>query len=71
MSTLPSNDLPRKQTASVYTVMLALSALFLLIAVIAMFIELGRYAPQYWNTSEARPNVQVSVPPASDVRFLA
>ena len=45
--------------------MLALSVLFMLIAVIAMFIELGRYAPQYYDTGEARPNVQVSLPPSS------
>lgn len=62
MSTLPSNEIPRKQTANVYTVMLACSALFMLIAVIAMFIELRRYEPEYYNTSSARPNVQVSLP---------
>lgn len=65
MSTLPSNEIPRKQTANVYTVMLALSVLFMLIAVIAMFVELRRYAPEYYNTSSARPNVQVSLPPSA------
>jgi len=45
----------RKQPANVYTVMLILSVVFLLIAVIAMIIEYGRYAPDYWKTSTARP----------------
>lgn len=39
--------------------MLLLSMLFLLVAVIAMFIENGRWAPQYFNTQEARPQVLV------------
>ena len=58
MSTLPSND-TGKQPPSVYTVMLVLSMVFLLIAVIAMWIELNRWAPDYFRTSTAQPNVQV------------
>ena len=58
MSTLPSIE-NRKQPPSVYTVMLLLSMLFLLIAVIAMFIELNRWAPDRWNTQTATPQVMV------------
>ncbi len=59
MSTLPSNEPVRKQPPSVYTVMLILSTVFMLIAVIAMFVEAGRWGPDYWNVSSARPNVMV------------
>ena len=31
----------------------------LLIAVIAMFVELNRWAPDYWRTGEATPSVMV------------
>ena len=58
MSTLPPSD-NAKQPPSVYTVMLVLSMVFLLIAVIAMFIELNRWEPDYWRTNQARPTVQV------------
>lgn len=61
MSTLPSTD-NQKQPPSVYTVMLVLSMVFLLIAVIAMWIELNRWAPDYFRTREAEPVVQVVVP---------
>lgn len=54
MLTPVSNSL-RKHHANVYTVMLALSVAFLLIAVIAMIVEIRRYAPEYSNTSAARP----------------
>jgi hypothetical protein len=47
----------RKQPPNVYTVMLIVSVLFMLIAVVAMVIELRRYAPEYSTTSTARPNV--------------
>ncbi|MEL6104765.1 MAG: hypothetical protein AAFU85_01955 [Planctomycetota bacterium] len=61
MSTLPSSE-TRKQPPSVYTVMLLLSMLFLLIAVIAMFIELNRWAPDYHRTKQHEPSlVQVIV----------
>jgi len=53
--TKAGGSVPRKQPANVYTVMLILSVLFLLIAVIAMVIEYGRYAPDYWKTTNARP----------------
>ncbi len=66
MSTLPSTE-NRKQPPSIYTVMLFLSMIFLLIAVIAMFIELRRWAPDYYRTQEAQPSVMVM--PADDVRF--
>ncbi len=58
MSIQPSTD-NRKQPPSIYTVMLLLSMLFMLIAVISMFVELQRWAPDYFNTSTARPNVMV------------
>ncbi len=57
MSTQLSNLASRKQPMSIYVVMLILSALFLFIAVVAMWIEARRYAPDYWQTSTARPNV--------------
>ncbi len=57
MSTQPSSDRLRKQPANVYTVMLLLSMLFMLVAVIAMYVELNRYAPEYYKTSSATPNV--------------
>ena len=59
MSTLPSTKTKTKQPASVYTVMLFLSMLFMLIAVIAMWIEYERYAPQYWKTQDAKPRVMI------------
>ena len=67
MSTLPQSD-HAKQPPSVYTVMLVLSMVFLLIAVIAMFIELRRWGPDYWRTNQARPMVQLVAPaaPAAD-----
>jgi hypothetical protein len=57
VSTQLSNPASRKQPLSIYVVMLILSALFLFIAVVAMWIEARRYAPDYWQTSTARPNV--------------
>lgn len=59
MSTQLSTE-NRKQPPSVYTVMLLLSMLFLLIAVIAMIIELRRWQPDYFNTQQARPMVMVT-----------
>ena len=67
MSTLPSTEPSRKQPPSVYAVMLLLSMLFMLIAVIAMFVELSRWAPDYYRTGEATP--QVMVMPADDVLY--
>lgn len=58
MSTLPSND-NRKQPSSVYTVMLLLSMLFMLIAVLAMWNELQRWAPDFYRTNTANPSVMV------------
>ncbi|QDT11704.1 hypothetical protein [Planctomycetes bacterium K23_9] len=58
MSTQLSSE-NRKQPASVYTVMLVLSMLFLLVAVIAMFIELNRWYPDYYRTNTARPQAMV------------
>ncbi|WP_197138006.1 hypothetical protein [Crateriforma conspicua] len=37
--------------------MLILSTVFMLIAVVAMLIEAGRWAPDYWNTRTAQPSV--------------
>ncbi len=57
----------RKQPPSIYTVMLLLSMLFMLIAVIAMWVELNRWEPDYYRTNTARPNVMVM--PAGDELF--
>lgn len=57
MSTLPPTD--AKQPPSVYSVMLILSMVFLLIAVIAMWIELNRWYPDYYRTTGANVTVQV------------
>ncbi len=59
MSTLPSTE-KRKQPPSVYTVMLLLSMIFMLIAVIAMWIELKRWAPDYYRTNSANPSAMVA-----------
>lgn len=58
MSTQPSTE-QRKQPPSVYTVLLLLSMLFMLIAVIAMWLEFRRWGPDYFNTNTARPSVQL------------
>ncbi|WP_146519341.1 hypothetical protein [Stieleria varia] len=63
MSTLPSTE-NRKQPPSVYTVMLLLSMLFMLIAVIAMIIEMRRWAPDYFRTNSARPTTMVVQSPS-------
>ena len=55
MSTLPTNEPVRKQPLDVYNVALIMSAVFMLIAVIAMFIELFRWAPDYHRTQSAEP----------------
>lgn len=57
MSTQLSSDRMRKQPPNIYTVMLLMSMVFMLVAVIAMFVELKRYSPDYHNTNAARPNV--------------
>ena len=67
MSTRPSTEPSGKQPPSIYTVMLLLSVLFLLIAVIAMFMELQRWAPDYYRTGTAQPSVMVM--PADDSLF--
>ncbi|TWT55096.1 hypothetical protein Pla22_27500 [Rubripirellula amarantea] len=54
MSTQLSTE-NRKQPPSIYTVMLFLAMIFLLIAVVAMFIELGRWYPELYNTQSAMP----------------
>ena len=59
MSILPSSEKNRKQPPSVYTVILLLSMVFMLIAVIAMWIELRRFGDDLWNTSKANPSVMV------------
>lgn len=45
----------------IYTVMLLLSVVFMTVAVIAMTIEMMRYRPQLWNTSDARPAVGMMI----------
>lgn len=58
MSTPPLNEPARKQGANVYTVMLLMSMLFMLVAVIAMFVEFRRYEGTLpWKTDDARPQV--------------
>jgi len=39
--------------------MLLLSMLFMLIAVIAMWVELSRWSPDYYRTNTATPSVMV------------
>lgn len=70
MSTLPSSEPQRRQPPTVWTVMLLLSMIFMLIAVIAIFIELNRYQPELWNTGSARPSVQASAAPLLAPRLL-
>jgi hypothetical protein len=67
VSTLPSTE-NRKQPPSVYTVMLLLSMVFMLIAVIAMWMELNRWFPEYHNTSTATPSAMVV--PVSDTFYV-
>lgn len=67
MSTQPSTESNNKQPPSVYTVMLLLSMLFMLIAVIAMWIELNRWAPDYYRTNTANPSVMVM--PADNIHL--
>jgi hypothetical protein len=57
VSTQLSSDRPRKQPANVYTIMLLMSMIFMLVAVVAMFMEMNRYAPDYHKTTSATPNV--------------
>ena len=59
MSIQPSSEPSRKQPPSVYTVMLFMAMVFMLIAVIAMIVELNRWAPDYYKTNTAQPNVMV------------
>ena len=65
MSTQLSTE-STKQPPSIYTVMLFLSMLFMLIAVVAMVIELKRWGPEYYRTQKANPQVMVG-PPVHDV----
>ena len=62
MSTLPSSD--RKQPTSIYTVMLIVAMVFMLIAVIAMFVELSRWGPDYWDVRSAQPQAAMTLPAA-------
>jgi len=68
VSTLPSTEKPRKQPPSVYTVILILAMLFMLVAVIAMYVELSRWAPDYYRTNSAQPGAMV-VPVNSSATF--
>ncbi|MFG0290773.1 MAG: hypothetical protein ACF8CQ_21545 [Rhodopirellula sp. JB044] len=71
MSTQPSSSVgPGKRPANIFTVMLLLAMLFMIIAVVAMYIELSRWAPDYYKTNTARPSTTSMVAPASDY-FLA
>ena len=66
MSTQLSSENP-KQPPSVYSVMLFLSMIFLRIAVIAMIIEMRRWAPDYYRINTAKPSVMLM--PADDVYY--
>ena len=59
MSIQPSSEPNRKQPPSIYTVMLLMAMVFMLIAVIAMFVEVNRWAPDYYRTNTAQPNVML------------
>lgn len=69
MSTLPSNNPggrpATKRPPSVYSVMLLLAMLFMLIAVISMYIELNRWYPDYYKTNTASPTTTGMVQPVS------
>lgn len=67
MSTLPSSERSSKQPPSVYTVLLLLSMIFMLIAVIAMWVELNRWRPEYYRVNSATPSAMVL--PADDIRL--
>lgn len=55
ISNNPTGQRPiRKQGMDIYTIMLLLSVIFMLVAVIAMYMEFRRYAPDYWKTGQAR-----------------
>ena len=41
------------------TVMLLLSAIFLVIAVIAMYIEIRRWTPDLYKTNTSKPNAMI------------
>ncbi|MDA7878348.1 hypothetical protein N9B39_02230 [bacterium] len=46
--------------------MLFLSMLFMLLAVIAMWIEYQRYAPEFWETKTAQPQETSFIVPADE-----
>ena len=52
----------QKQDASIYTVLLFISLICMTIAVIAMWIELGKYGDDRWNTNAGRPSVGMIAP---------
>lgn len=51
----------QKQGPSIYTVLLFLSMLFMLIAVIAMWMEMRRYQPDYWKVNSASPGMSMTI----------
>jgi len=55
----PNQFRSAKPRPNIFTVSIILAMLFMLIAVIAMFIELGRWEPEYYKTNTARPLVMV------------
>lgn len=59
MSTPPSTD-SKKQPPSVYTVMLFIAMICMIVAVTAMFIELGRWYPELYNTRTANPTAMIT-----------
>ena len=52
----------QKQGMDIYTVLLLIAMICMLIAVIAMYIERNRYAPDFSNTNAALSAVEVILP---------
>lgn len=69
MSTQLSSKSGAKRPANIFSVMLLLAMLFMIIAVVAMYIEIRRWAPDYYETDSAKPSTTSMVMPATD-RFL-
>ncbi len=66
---LSNNPMGRsgKRPANIYSVMLLLAMLLMIIAVVAMYIELNRWYPDYYKTNTANPVVMVQ--PVNEYRL--
>ncbi len=66
----------QKQRLNVYTMMLILATIFMIVAIVMLWLELGKYDTwPYWNTQEAKPSVSYiqsapSWPHAVDAEFV-